>query len=125
MNDSGGWHVDVDQGTDWLYLRPHAPNEDALQDAPLADMLWQFAQERSAFWLIIDLETVARLNSYLVGQLMLIHKRAHLNKGRMRLCGVSSDNYRVIEALRLVDRFPHYATRSDAEMGVVKESSAT
>ena len=56
-------------------------------------------------------------SSYLVGQFILLHKRAHLSDGVMRLCGLTPENYRVIKLMQLANRFPNYSDREHAVMG--------
>ena len=83
----------------------------------MAETLWSLVEGHGIDRIVIELEDSTMVSSYLIGQLILLHKRSHLSGGVVRLCGFSSENYRVIEQMRLGQRFPNYETREDAVMG--------
>jgi hypothetical protein len=49
--------------------------------------------------------------------LVNLHKRIYTHGGLLRIAGLSDDNYRVLVACRLHERFPRYASREEAVMG--------
>jgi anti-anti-sigma regulatory factor len=112
-----GWQVHVDEGPDWLFFRLLATSFEAEPPRPLAEVLWATASERGKNRLVLELADQALLTSYVVGQLAVLHKRTTLDGGVLRLCGMSDENYRVIQIMRLADRFPNYRTREAAVMG--------
>ena len=67
--------------------------------------------------MVLELDEVDCLHSYLVGQLVLLHKRLSTHDGMLRLAGVSDHNQNVLRACRLESRFPQYANRTDAVHG--------
>lgn len=114
MNIAYGWELDVERGAEWLFLRPRTVRDDAESEPPLAEMLWSAAEQHGIHRLIIELDDLPLLSSYLVGQLVIVHKRVGQSKGVLRLCGLSSNNHRVIEAMQLAGRLPSFPTREEA-----------
>ena len=112
-----GWQMDVDFGTDWMFIRICRDGYDAETSPPLAERAWLLAEQSGINRIVIEVDDATLLSSHLVGQLVLLHKRAHLSSGVMRLCDFSYKNYRVIEQMRLTDRFPNYQNREQAVMG--------
>jgi len=112
-----GWQMDVDFGTDWMFIRICRDGYDAEASPPLAERAWLIAEQSDINRMVIEVDDATLLSSHLVGQLILLHKRAHLSSGVMRLCDISHKNYRVIEQMRLTDRFPNYRNREQAVMG--------
>lgn len=113
---AAGWQIEIDDSPEWLFFRIEttAPEEPY---PPLSETLWLITEKHGANHIVFELDDSAMLVSYLVGQLVLLHKRAHLAGGTVRVCGLSPSNYSVIERLRFADRFPNYATREDAISG--------
>ena len=66
---------------------------------------------------MLELDEVELLHSYLVGQLVLLHKRISTHGGVMRVCGLSPGNQQVLHLCRLEGRFPHYEDREHAVLG--------
>ncbi len=114
---SPGWCLDYDTSPEWLFLRlaRHQPLADPLP--PVAESVWNLVDRYAIDRLVLQLDDEVRLVSYLVGQIVQLHKRAHQHGGVLRLCALSRHQYDVIESLRLTDRFPNYASREDAVMG--------
>jgi anti-anti-sigma factor len=109
-----GWQLDVDQQSEWLAVRLLSPQPDATDTPLLAEGLWELLQQRNTQRLVLQLDEIQVLFSYLIGQLVLLHKRLHVHGGALRLCGLSEHNQQVLRLSRLDDRFPPYATREDA-----------
>ena len=112
-----GWRLEADVAGEWLAVRigregDHAPSEPAL-----AESIWLLAERRERRRLAVEFDHTLALTSLLVGQLILLHKRAHLNGGTVRVCGLSPENDRILRLMGLSERFPNYATREAALAG--------
>ena len=57
------------------------------------------------------------LCSYLVGQLVLLHKRTGVQGGELRIGGLSESNRQVLHVARLGEQFPVYPNRETALRG--------
>lgn len=112
-----GWHLEVERGPDWLYVRLRRPDAEADDTPPLAERLWWLLEEHFTRRLILELDELDVLCSYLIGQLVLLHKRIVVNGGMLRICGLSEDNQQVLRIARLGGRFPAYPDRHAAIMG--------
>jgi anti-anti-sigma regulatory factor len=110
------WKFQVDQSPEWLFVRVLHVGIDSVKPQ-ISETLWSLAGEQGINRLVIELGEAAWLTSYLIGQLMVLHKRAHLDGGTVRLCGISERNYQVLEMMQLTERFPNYPTREAAVMG--------
>ena len=112
-----GWTMEVERGPDWLFVRVHAPPDSAAEKTNLAEQLWSLLAQHFTYRVILELDDLPILRSFLIGQLVRLHKRIHTRGGLLRLCGLSDDNQRVLRASRLEPPFPHYRSRADAVMG--------
>lgn len=112
-----GWMCAVDRGPDWLFVRPTLPKKGNTEEIDLADAVYDLMQQHFAHRVVIELYDLAMLRSWLVGQLVHLHKRVTANGGTMRLCGLSDSNQEVLRTCRLEDCFPQYADRAAAVMG--------
>jgi len=111
-----GWDLDVERGPDWLFVRPQLPPGDADEAPPLAEQIWALVEQSFTYRLVLELDRIEVLRSYLVGQLVWLQKRLHTNGGVLRLCGLSDHNRQVLELCRLEGRFQQFANREDAVM---------
>jgi anti-anti-sigma factor len=111
-----GWRYDVDRGPDWVFVRLH-PDENNLEADSLADKLWAVLEQSFTYRLVLELDEVPILQSYLIAQLVLIAKRINSHGGLLRLCGLSAANQEVIRMCRLDGCLPHFGNRGDAVMG--------
>ncbi len=111
------WTFDVERGPDWLFVHVHGPDNGDAEGTPLAEMIWQIMQQQFARRVVLDLSGLRILRSVVIGQLVQLHKRVYTQGGLMRIAGLSDDNYSVLVACRLHERFPHYATAAEAVMG--------
>ncbi|HZZ74173.1 MAG TPA: hypothetical protein VFE24_18200 [Pirellulales bacterium] len=66
---------------------------------------------------VLELDEVALIHSYLLGQLVLLSKRAINHGGILRLCGLSPENQNVLHTCRLYLGLPNYQDRGDAVRG--------
>jgi anti-anti-sigma factor len=112
-----GCELEVQRGPEWLLVR--VTNVDELQSEclPLVEQLWAVLEQHFTYRLVLELDQVRVLNSYLIGQLLQLHKRIEQRGGVMRLCGLSAYNRRVLQTCRLEDRFLPYHDRQEAVMG--------
>ena len=111
------WTFALERGPDWLFIRVGAPDNGDAEGFPLADEIWQLMQQQFARRVVLDLSQLKILRSVVIGQLVQLHKRVYTHDGLMRVAGLSDDNYSVLVACRLHDRFPHYHTPEEAVMG--------
>ncbi len=112
-----GWRYDVDRGPDWVFVRLHPDDESAGSTASLADQMWSVLEQSFTYRLVLELDEVPIMQSYLIAQLVMLAKRVHSHGGLLRLCGLSPANQEVIHLCRLDGCLPHYGNRGDAVMG--------
>lgn len=112
-----GWNLHADRGPDWLFLRLSHEGDTTPQEVQLAEAAWNAMQQHFAQRLVLELQGVPLIDSYLVGQLVLLHKRIVSNGGTMRVCGLAPTNVNVLHTARLEDRFPNYESREAAVHG--------
>jgi anti-anti-sigma factor len=112
-----GWELDVERGPDWLLIRPRLLSKDAEAAPPLAEQIWGLLEQHMTHRLVLELDQLNFLGSYLIGQLVWLHKRICTQGGLMRICGLSPANREVLHICRLDDRFPDYMDRTAAIMG--------
>lgn len=112
-----GWGLTVDEGPEWVFLRLSRSAGFAAPEPPVAATGWAIAESGGKRRLVFELEPDVALTSFLVGQLILLHKRAELAGGVFRICGFSDAAVATLRVIRVADRFPNYATREDAVMG--------
>jgi len=112
-----GWQLEVERGPDWLFVRIRRPDTEADDSPPLADRIWWLLEEHFTRRLVLELDELDVLCSYLIGQLVLLHKRIAVGGGMLRLCGLSENNRQVLRFVRLENCFPVYPDRHAAVMG--------
>lgn len=112
-----GWRMALERGPDCLFVKLLAPDADAFESPPLADTIWSLLEEHFTHRLVLEMQNVELLSSYLIGQLVLLNRRIQAHDGLLRLCGLSSAARESLAMLRLDDRFPNYADRTEAVMG--------
>ncbi|MDZ7618928.1 MAG: STAS domain-containing protein [Patescibacteria group bacterium] len=112
-----GWELAVERGPDWLLVRILKAPE-ARDAPPLADELWEQLCRHFTYRLVLELNQIVLLDSYLIGQLVQLYKRICEHDGVMRVCGLSAYNRRVLHTCNLADHFPEYQDREEAVMGV-------
>jgi len=111
------WAVEIDRGPDWLFIRLRPPPGPDSGEVPLAEMIWQRLEQSFCHRVVLELDDVRWMRSWMIGELVKLHKRLAASGGMMRLCGLSEANQEVLRACRLNDRFPAYRNRTDAVMG--------
>ena len=107
-----GCRFEVERGPDWLLVKVTSLD----QHTPLAETIWSLLQQHFTYRVVLELDGAKVLNSYLIGQLVALHKRIDEHDGVMRLCGLSAYNQQVLHTCRLDDRFLTYHDRHDAVM---------
>ncbi|ADB14710.1 hypothetical protein Psta_0013 [Pirellula staleyi DSM 6068] len=112
-----GWSMELDRGPDWLFVRVIATRQGDTGEIALADAVWDSLEQAFTHRLVLELDDLVLLRSWMVGQLVLLHKRVTTKEGTMRIAGLSDANQLVLRMMRLEERFPQYQSRSDAVMG--------
>ena len=78
------WTIDIDRGPDWIFVRLHGPAEGAAEENELAESLWSVMRQHMVHRIVIEMDDVPMLHSYLLGQLIMLHKRVSVEGGVMR-----------------------------------------
>ncbi len=116
---AAGWEFDVERGPHCLFVRLHAPANIFEEDASLARRIWDTLDNNLCRRVVIEMDELTILPSYLIGQLIQLQKRVHANDGFMRICGLRPECASLLEIHRLGDRLYPYADRHAAVMGHV------
>lgn len=114
---ASGWNLAVDRGPDCLFVTLLEPAVDALEAPPLADTVWRLMEEHLTHRLVLEMQHVPMLSSYLIGQLVLLNRRLQAQGLLLRLCGLSPAAKESLITLHLDSRFPSYQDRTEAVMG--------
>jgi anti-anti-sigma factor len=112
-----GCELDVERGPDWLLVTVRSLSDDPSDTDALIDQLWSLMERHFTYRLVLELDQLDVLGSYLIGQLVQLRKRVGDHDGVLRLCGLSADNRRVLRMCRLDDLFLPYQSRREAVMG--------
>ena len=88
-----------------------------LKTSALAEKIWSVLEQSFTYRLVLELDQLEVLQSYMIAQLVLLSKRVHSHGGMLRLCGLSAVNQEVLHVCRLDGCLPNYDNRSDAVMG--------
>jgi anti-anti-sigma factor len=87
------------------------------ENPPLAELIWGLMQQHLTHRLVLELDQVPLLNSFLLEQLRQLYRKIYEHDGVMRLCGLSPYNRRVLHACRLDESFQPYHDRQEAVLG--------
>jgi anti-anti-sigma factor len=112
-----GCELDVERGPDWLLVRVNNLDTDPADGLSLADQLWEVMQRHFIYRMVLEMDQIPVLNSYLIGQLIQLRRRVEEHHGVIRLCGLSPYNRRVLQTTRLDNLFLPYRTREEAVLG--------
>lgn len=112
-----GWNMEVEEAAGWLVVSLANRNGPVAGTPPVADQVWGALEHRGSLRLIVDASGVPLLYSWLIGQLVLLHKRLTVKGGAMRLCGLSAANQQSLRFSRLENHFHCYPTREAALAG--------
>jgi anti-anti-sigma factor len=111
------WNYDVDRGPDWVFVRLRPGGDGIFDGTSLAERMWSVLEQSFTYRLVLELDDVPIMQSYLIAQLVMLAKRIHSHGGLLRLCGLTTANQEVIHLCRLDGCLPHYGNRGDAVMG--------
>ncbi len=111
-----GWELDVERGPDWLLVRIKQSEAGISGTPPLEPVLWNLLQQHLTYRLVLELDEIELLGSFLIGQLVALYRRIRQHDGVMRLCGLSAYNRQVLRTCRLDERFMPYHDRREAVM---------
>jgi anti-anti-sigma factor len=111
------WTMDIDRGPDWLFIRLQPPHHGDTGEIALAEMIWQKLEQCFCNRVVLEMDGVDFLRSWMIGELVRLHKRVTANGGMLRISGLSREAEAVLRICRLGDRFPNYRNRTDAVMG--------
>ncbi len=111
------WSLEIDRGPDWLFIRLSPPPNGEQGEVHLAEMIWKNLEQCFCYRAVLELDNIDYLRSWMIGELVRLHKRVTTHGGMLRLCGVSKNAETVLRISRLSDRFPAYRNRTDAVMG--------
>lgn len=112
-----GWQVAIDTSPEWWFVRIEGNAAGSLDGGGFVDQLWERAERENITRFVVELSESAMLTSLLVGQLIQLHKRAHLAGGVARICNWGDEHYDSLSLLRVADRFPNYDSREAAVLG--------
>ncbi len=112
-----GCELEVERGPDWLMVKVRGLDEASSDCYPLAEELLSLMERHLAHRLCLELDELRLLNSYVIGQLVRLHKMVSERGGLVRLCGLSPYNRRVLGTCHLDDVFLPYASRREAILG--------
>src|SRR5262245_21128467 len=90
------WTMDIDRGPDWLFIRLSPPRHGDTGEIRLAEMIWQKLEQCFCYRMVLELDDVGMLRSWMVGELVRLHKRVTTHGGMLRLCGLSKTNEDVL-----------------------------
>jgi anti-anti-sigma factor len=108
--------MDVERGPEWLFIRLHGPMDGEAEGTDLANRIWKVLEQQFTYRLVLELDDLDILRSYVLGQLVVLHKRIHEHGGMLRLSGLSENSLAAMHACRLDHSFSRYPTREDAVM---------
>jgi anti-anti-sigma factor len=116
-----GWELDVERGPGWLLVKIRHPLADASDLPPLADEVWSLLERHFTYRVVLELDEVELLYSYLLGQFVVLGRRIRQRDGMMRLCGLSPYNQEVLHTHGLDSRLPAYDDVEEAVMGAKRK----
>ena len=114
---TAGWSLDVDRGPGWIFVTLHGPRSGEVEGVPIAEQIWSVLENCMTYRVVVEMQDVPLLRSYLIGQLVRLNKRVASHAGVMRLAGMSNANQTALAASRLDSIFPQYHDRDEAIHG--------
>ena len=112
-----GWTLSFDRGPDWLFVRINPPEHGDTHEIPLAESVWERLDQSFTYRVVVEMDEVGVLRSWLIGELVKLHLRIASQDGLLRLSGLCNRSQEILEIMQLADRFPQYRSRTDAVMG--------
>jgi len=111
-----GSFFDVDRGPDWVFVRLTSADVDWTESPPVAETIWNVLEQSFTYRVVVELDRVTLMRSYLLGQLVLLARRVHAHGGILRICGLSAHNQEMVRLSRLDELLPNYQDRGEAVM---------
>ncbi len=111
-----GWELKVERGPQWLWVKLEHPEPLCSDCPPLAEQVLSLMERHFVHRLVLELDDLDLLNSYLLGQLIVLDRHIREQDGLLRLTGVSPHNQEVLETHGLKGRFALYSDLTDAVM---------
>jgi anti-anti-sigma factor len=108
---------DVERGPDWLLVRVRNLDQAESETPPLAERLWALLNQHFTYRLVLELDQVRLMNSYLIEQLTQLCRWIEEHDGVLRLCGLSPRNCQVLHTCHLDDQLLPYQDRHEAVTG--------
>ena len=112
-----GWYLKMDTSPEWIFFALGRSADASAPSPAVTDYAWQLASEHKIYRIVFELEPNVILTSHLVGQIVLLHRRAHYSGGVFRICQFSQKNYDVLQIMQLDNRFFNYDSREAAVIG--------
>lgn len=112
-----GWTLSVDPSAEWLFFRLTTATPRAMGEPAVAEAVAREATKSGIKRIVLELGDGVTLYSFLVGQIVSLHKRMLLENGAFRLCGLTAENQGVLRVLNLSERLPSFRDREAAVMG--------
>lgn len=119
------WDLRVERGPNCLVVRLCADGTTQSDDRHLADLLWSVLERHFTYRVVIELNEVPVLSSYLLGELIALSHRLRNHGGMIRLCGLSAQNRQILERACLEGRLPSYTDRVAATKSCTDSSCIT
>lgn len=107
---------DVDRGPDWVFVRLTGADSDWTESPPVAESIWNVLDQSFTYRVVVELDRVTLLRSYVLGQLVLLARRVHAHGGVLRICGLTPHNQEMLRISRLEELLPGYRDRGEAVM---------
>ena len=112
-----GWELKVDRGPNWLWVKVERPESYGVDTPPLAGEVWEQLERHFIYRLVLELEDIEFLDSYLIGQLVALDRQIRDHDGMLRLSGLSPFNREILRTHGLDGRFSVYGSLTEAMMG--------
>jgi anti-anti-sigma regulatory factor len=113
-----GCELQVKRGPDWLIVKIQSL-DGCEENSPLAEIIWALMQQHLAHRLVLELDQIPVLNSFMIEQMILLYRKIYEHDGVMRLCGLSAYNRRVLHSLE--NRFEVCRSSIDAVKGNIMQ----
>jgi anti-anti-sigma regulatory factor len=112
-----GCAFDVERGPDWLLVRVRNLDLAEPDSPPLAEQLWSLLEQHLTYRLVLEMDEVDMLNSYLLGELVRLYRWIEEHEGVLRVCGLTPFNCEVLHACHLDEQLLPYHDRREAVTG--------
>lgn len=110
------WHLEVERGPDWLFVRLCPEEEFQDVDPDLFDRIEHVFESHFVHRLVLEMDEVPKLSGRAIGQLIRLHTRIASRGGLMRLCGLNDLCENALRR-RLDGGLRTYETRAEAIRG--------